>query len=176
MPSVTNKGISKIAPELTLGARRGDHPLARALVRHRKRRRQSVREIAAGACAADYQRVAHPDHRKRSTARLSTATERTTITSKLRRKSDRSPFRSAKNSGGFYKPPLFLYRRPHRYVPARPRSNIFGNQFPVRPLFIGGAGSVDSGSLSFATIVPEYCIRFGSKPYPVWPVRSGRKS
>lgn len=54
MPSVTNKGISKIAPELTCGARRGNHPQPHPLVRHRKRRRQSLRQKPAGACAADH--------------------------------------------------------------------------------------------------------------------------
>ena len=49
MPSVTNKGISKIAPELTLGAGCGDYAFACALVCNRIRCRKFIWQIVAGA-------------------------------------------------------------------------------------------------------------------------------
>ena len=56
MPSTTNKGISKIAPEADARSRRRHDALARPLVRYRVRSREPVRTLASGARAADHQR------------------------------------------------------------------------------------------------------------------------
>lgn len=173
MPSGNEQGNQQDRPGTDPRRRRGDHPLARALVRHRIRRGQPVREIAAGACAADYQRRASGSPRSarprgfrplRSAPPLHQSYDENLIVPR---------FDPQKTAEAFISLRCFYIGGPHRYVPARPRQISSGTSFPSGPLFIGGAGSVDSGSLSFATIVPEYCIRFrfetiSSMACPVW--------
>lgn len=54
MPSITNKGVSKIAPRADAGCRCGYHAQPHPLVRHRERCRGPLRQDAPGACPPDY--------------------------------------------------------------------------------------------------------------------------
>ena len=134
MPSVTNKGNQQDRPGTDPRRRRGDHPLARALVRHRIRRGQPVREIAAGACAADYQRRASGSPRSarprgfrplRSAPPLHQSYDENLIVPR---------FDPQKTAEAFISLRCFI-SAVASVRSGTPRSNIFGNQFPVRPPF-----------------------------------------